>query len=215
VPAAALDGVACQVIAPSLIPKASGDKVKTDKRDCQRLARLHRAGELVAIGVPSPLEKPSGTCAAHGPGPDPGPAPALQVLGAPLQGLPRRAPRDREARGWLAAQHFGEPVLGLTFGHYRATVAARDAALAAVEVDLATWLGKAPFAQGVRRLAAYRGVSAMGALALQAEVCDWRRFGRAASFMGFVGLVPPSTPRVPRAALGARVLTNRRVVQQG
>src|SRR6266542_1010613 len=39
-------GVRCQVIAPSLIPKAPGDKVKTDKRDCRRLARLHRAGEL-------------------------------------------------------------------------------------------------------------------------------------------------------------------------
>jgi transposase len=37
--------VRCQVIAPSLIPKAPGDKVKTDRRDCRRLARLHRAGE--------------------------------------------------------------------------------------------------------------------------------------------------------------------------
>jgi transposase len=42
----------------------------------------------------------------------------------------------------------------------------------------------------VRRLGAYRGVTTMGALYLQAEVCDWRRFARAASFMGFVGLVP-------------------------
>ena len=50
-------GVACEVIAPSLIPKASGDKVKTDKRDCQRLARLHRAGELVAVRVPTPGEE--------------------------------------------------------------------------------------------------------------------------------------------------------------
>ncbi|MDQ1440182.1 MAG: transposase [Acidimicrobiaceae bacterium] len=39
-------GVACQVIAPSMIPKAPGDKVKTDSRDCRRLARLHRAGQL-------------------------------------------------------------------------------------------------------------------------------------------------------------------------
>ena len=45
-------GVACEVIAPSMIPKAPGDKVKTDSRDCRRLARLHRAGELVAIRVP-------------------------------------------------------------------------------------------------------------------------------------------------------------------
>jgi hypothetical protein len=47
-PAAAQHGVGCEVIAPSLIPKAPGDKVKTDTRDCRRLARLYRAGELVA-----------------------------------------------------------------------------------------------------------------------------------------------------------------------
>jgi transposase len=49
--------VRCQVIAPSLIPKAPGDKVKTDRRDCRRLARLHRAGELVAIRVPTVQEE--------------------------------------------------------------------------------------------------------------------------------------------------------------
>jgi hypothetical protein len=47
-------GIRCEVIAPSMIPKAPGDKVKTDKRDCCRLARLHRAGELVAIRLPTP-----------------------------------------------------------------------------------------------------------------------------------------------------------------
>ena len=50
-------GVRCEVIAPSLIPKAPGDKVKTDRRDCRRLARLHRAGELVAIRIPTPAEE--------------------------------------------------------------------------------------------------------------------------------------------------------------
>lgn len=50
-------GVSCQVIAPSLIPTAPGDRVKTDKRDACRLARLHRAGELVAIRVPSVAEE--------------------------------------------------------------------------------------------------------------------------------------------------------------
>jgi transposase len=50
-------GVRCEVIAPSLIPKAPGDKVKTDRRDCRRLARLHRAGELVAIRIPTVAEE--------------------------------------------------------------------------------------------------------------------------------------------------------------
>jgi transposase len=42
----------CQVVAPSLIPKKAGDRVKTDRRDSLMLARLHRAGELTAVWVP-------------------------------------------------------------------------------------------------------------------------------------------------------------------
>lgn len=42
----------CQVVAPSLIPKKAGDRVKTDRRDSLTLARLHRAGELTAVWVP-------------------------------------------------------------------------------------------------------------------------------------------------------------------
>jgi transposase len=49
--------VRCQVIAPALIPKAPGDRIKTDSRDCRRLARLHRAGELVAIRIPTVAEE--------------------------------------------------------------------------------------------------------------------------------------------------------------
>lgn len=187
-------GVACEVIAPSLIPKAPGDKVKTDKRDCQRLARLHRAGELVAVRVPTPGEEAvRDLCRTRG------------DMVADLTRARNRLSKfllrhSRVYRGgtawtvrhgsWLAAQHFSEAALQLTFDHYRATVAAREAALSAVEADLGTFFDKAPFAEGVRRLGAYRGVTTMGALALEAEVCDWRRFPRAASFMGFVGLVP-------------------------
>jgi transposase len=91
---------------------------------------------------------------------------------------------------WLASQRFEEAALQTTFDHYRAVVLSRDAQIAAVEADLKLWVAKPPFAEPVRRLAAYRGVTALGALGLQAEVCDWRRFGRASQVMGFVGLVP-------------------------
>src|SRR5437868_7586089 len=45
-------GVACDVIAPSLVPTKAGDRVKTDRRDAEKLARCHRAGELTAVWVP-------------------------------------------------------------------------------------------------------------------------------------------------------------------
>jgi transposase len=91
---------------------------------------------------------------------------------------------------WLGGQRFDEPALGTTYAHYRAVVATRHAQLDAVEVDLATWLDRPPFADQVARLAAYRGVTRLGGLTLAAEVGDWRRFARAAQFMGFCGLVP-------------------------
>lgn len=45
-------GVACEVVAPTLIPTKAGDRVKTDRRDAEKLARLHRSGELTAVFVP-------------------------------------------------------------------------------------------------------------------------------------------------------------------
>ena len=187
-------GVHCEVIAPSMIPRASGDKVKTDARDCRRLARLHRAGELVAVRIPTPFEEAvRDLCRARGD--------MVEDLTRARNRLSKfllrhsRVWRDGsnwtvKHEVWLTGLSFDEPALQTTFDHYRATVLSRDAALAAVEADLANWFDKEPFTEPVRRLAAYRGVTAMGALCLQAEVCDWRRFARAASFMGFVGLVP-------------------------
>jgi transposase len=45
-------GIDCVVVAPALIPKKSGDRVKNDRRDAVKLATLHRAGELTAVYVP-------------------------------------------------------------------------------------------------------------------------------------------------------------------
>jgi transposase len=91
---------------------------------------------------------------------------------------------------WLLAQRFQEPALAATYAHDRAVLAARDAQLEAIEADLAGWYDRAPFADVVRRLSAYRAITQLGALTLASEVGDWRRFGRAAAFSGFCGLVP-------------------------
>jgi len=186
--------VRCQVIAPSLIPTAPGDKVKTDKRDCARLARLHRAGELTAIRVPTVAEEGvrdlcraradmviDGTRAKH-------------RLGKFLL-RHGRVWRDganwtQKHRDWIAGQHFDDAATQITFTHYRATLAAREAAISSIEADLTRYFTAAPFADAVARLAAYRGVTELGGLTLACEVCDWRRFPSAGSFMAFCGLVP-------------------------
>ncbi|MDP9445242.1 MAG: IS110 family transposase [Actinomycetota bacterium] len=187
-------GVSCEVIAPALIPTAPGDRVKTDKRDCRRLARLHRVGELVAIRVPTVAEE------------------AVRDLCRARADMVIDQTRARHRLGkfllrhgrvwrggdnwtlkhqaWIAAQRFDDPALTATFDHYRATLTAREAAVAAIEGDLVDWFTRPPFADPVARLAAYRGITQMGALTLVSEVCDWRRFPTAAAFTGFCGLVP-------------------------
>jgi transposase len=187
-------GVACQVIAPSLIPRAAGDKIKTDRRDCRRLARLHRAGELVAIRIPTPQEEAvRDLCRARADLVD-----DRSRARRRLQAFLLRHGRIYRAgacwtgkhQRWLGTQIFDAPQLQATFTHYRAVVASRDAQVTAIEADLAEAATKAPFADAVARLAAYRGVGQLGALAVAAEVGDWRRFAHAAGFMAFTGLVP-------------------------
>jgi len=185
--------VACEVIAPALIPRAPGDRVKTDRRDCRRLARLHRAGELVAIRVPTEAEEAvRDLCRAR-----------AAVVGDRTRIRHRLSKfllrHDRVWRQtawtlaherWLLGQRFDDAALRSTYAHYRAMLSAREAELAAVEADLAYWYTHGPFADAVARLAAYRGVAQVGALTIASEVGDWRRFPAARTFMGFTGLVP-------------------------
>ena len=186
-------GVACDVIAPALIPTAPGDRVKTDRRDCRRLARLHRAGELVAIRIPTESEEAvRDLCRAR-----------AAVVGDRTRIRHRLSKfllrHDRIWREsgwtlrherWLVGQRFDDPALRSTYAHYRAMLTARDAELAALEADLAHWYCHGPFTEAVARLAAYRGVASVGALTIASEVGDWRRFPAARTFMGFTGLVP-------------------------
>lgn len=187
-------GVACEVVAPSLVPRSPGDRVKTDRRDCRRLARLHRAGELVAIRVPTEAEEAvRDLCRAR--------ADMVADRTRARHRLSKFLLRhDRIWRGgdawtvkheqWLTGQHFDDPALRATYGHYRAVLVARDAELAALEADLAYWYVHGPFAAAVARLAAYRGVAQLAGLTIASEVGDWRRFPTARTFMGFTGLVP-------------------------
>jgi transposase len=103
---------------------------------------------------------------------------------------------------WIRAQRFEERALNETLAHYQATLTAREAAVDAIEADLVPWCGRAPFADAVHRMAAYRGVTELGGLTLASEVCDWRRFPTAGLFMGFTGLVPSESSSGERTTRG-------------
>ena len=148
-------GVRCDVVAPSLIPKGSGDRVKTDRRDSRRLAGLHRAGELTTVAGPGGGAGPVSHSGRHGGGSHPGPQPPQRLPAAPLDGLAGRIDVDQRHERRLAGRHFEDRALASTFAHYLATVRRRDAALEAVEADLLPWCGREPLGAHSPRLAAY------------------------------------------------------------
>ena len=158
--------VRCEVIAPSLIPKAPGDKVR------DRPARLPAPGAAApgrgVGGDPHPHRpRRSGPGSVPGPRrPHPRPASAGQVPAAPRPGLAGGNAWTLTHERWLLAQRFDQPALRATDAHYRAVLDARDAALEAIEAELAGWYDRPPFAEQVARLAAYRGITRLGALTL-------------------------------------------------
>ena len=187
-------GVACDVVAPALVPKGAADRVKTDRRDCVRLALSHRAGLLTAIRVPSEQEEAVRDLVRTRADLVDDRRRMMQRVGALLQRHGRiwRAPRwTGEHRAWLDRQSFAEPALQAALRTYLAAVDARDAELAVLETQLrGCWASVDPLASMVRRLGCYRGIAELTGLTLAAEVADFRRFGSAPAFMGFTGLTP-------------------------
>jgi len=187
-------GMRCEVIAPSLIPTAPGQRVKTDKRDARRLATLYRGGQLTAVKIPGPTEEAvRDLCRAR----------ADMVIDQTRarhrldKFLLRHGRIWRDGSNWthkhhrwVDSQRFDERAATVTFAHYRAVLSTREAAVEAIEADLMEWTTGGPFAEIVSRFAAYRGITALSGLVLAAEVFDWRRFPTAAMFMGFTGLTP-------------------------
>jgi transposase len=139
--------VACDVVAPALVPKAAGDRVKTDRRDSRRLARLHRAGELVAIRVPTMAEEAvRDLCRARADLVDDRTRTRHRLSKFLLRHdrIWRNVGWTGKHEQWLAGQRFDDVALQSTYGHYRAVLAARDAELAAIEADLAQWYTQGP-----------------------------------------------------------------------
>jgi transposase len=187
-------GVACQVIAPSLVPKGASERVKTDRRDAVRLTLALRAGTLTSVRVPSPSEEAVRDLArARGDLLDDRRR-VQQRLNAFLL-RHGRVWRDGAKwtlahRAWVDQQRFGEPAMQEALDAYRGALEAREAELRAAEAVLSSWAGREPLAPAVARLGAYRGIAELTALTLAAEVVDWHRFPSARAFMGFTELVP-------------------------
>jgi transposase len=186
-------GQECVVVAPSLIPKRAGDRIKTDRRDAISLAKLHRAGELTAVWVPDARHEAMRDLvrarldAVH----------SLRRARQQLSGfLLRRGCHYRRPawtklhRRWLAGLKFEYAIHHIVLEDYIAAVEAaetrRDRLTAQIEAMLPDWT----LAPVVSALQAMRGMALVNAATLIAELGDLSRFTNPRQLMAYLGLVP-------------------------
>lgn len=188
-------GIDCDVIAPSLIPKRSGVRVKTDRLDARNLARLHRAGELTAVRVPTPAEEAVRDLVRAREEIKADRRIARQRIRSFLLRYGKRYPKPTDRWSsrfevWVRALRFDEPLCQAAFEHLLGAYFVRDSQLAAVDHQIEEIAALEPLAQGVALLRAFRGIDTLTAVTILTETCDFRRFGSAAAYMAFTGLVP-------------------------
>lgn len=205
--ALAAKAIPCEVIAPALIPRRAGDRVKTDRRDASQLAVLYRAGALTAIHVPSEQEEAARDLLRCREDIRAELLRARHRLSKFLLRHGRRFTGTKKAwstrhDAWLRAQTWPIPALDHT---HRAYVRAVDEGLARlrdVETDLRGLLTLEPLQSRVQRLRCFRGIDDLTALTIAAELGDPRRFATAPRTMAFVGLVPSEHSSGSRRAQG-------------
>ena len=197
-------GEDCVVVSPSMIPKRSGDRVKTDRRDSQMLARLHRAGELRAIYVPDDTDEAMRDLVraredAVGRG-HAGEVPAEGVsaaAGAPLSG---RDGWTLPYRRWLTDLSFPSAAQHIALQEYRDAIAETERRIDRLTEQLRQLAPTWRWAPVVAALQALRGVSFITAVALVAELGDLTRFRHPRELMAYLGLVPSEHSSGPDGA---------------
>lgn len=187
-------GYSCIVVAPSLVPKKSGDRIKTDRRDARKLAHFLRSGDLTAVWIPDThtealrdLERARDAAKR-----------AERVARQQLDKFVLRHGRNysgrtkwtRDHMAWLRKQNFDHEA------QRRVLIDALEVLQQATErvrrltKDIGELVEGWSLAPLVRELQAFRGVQLVTAAAIAAEIGDFNRFTKANQFMAYVGLVP-------------------------
>ena len=187
--------IACEVIAPALIPRRAGNRVKTDRRDAAQLAVLYRAGALTAIHIPTAAEEAARDLLRCREDIRTEVLRARHRLSKFLLRHGRRFTGTKKAwskrhETWLRMQTWPLPALDQTHRAYLRAVEEALARLRDVERDLRLLLDLEPLRDRVQRLRCFRGIDDLTALTIAAELGDARRFLTAPRTMAYVGLIP-------------------------
>jgi transposase len=200
-------GVQCVVAAPSKIPRASGDRVKTDRRDAEHLVRLLLAGRLHAVRVPGAEEEALRDLVR-----------AREAVRVDLMRCRHRLSKlllrhgirfddgaawTERHRAWLATVTLDWPAAQATMLDARGAIDALAHRRGALEREIVAMLPSSPWTVQVARLRCLRGIDTLSAVGLCAEIGDFERFARAEQLMSYVGLVPSESTTGQQRRLGS------------
>lgn len=199
-------GIQCDVVAPSLIPRKASDRVKTDRRDADQLARLFRAGELTAIHVPDQEDEAVRDLirARYAAMDD------LRKARHRLKGfLLRLGFRYTGKSSWndahkryLSGLIMPQPPQQIAFQEYLHAIDDASDRLDRLDVAVLNALPAWKWEPVVRAMMSLRGVQELTAMTLVAEVGDFSRFDDPRSLMHFFGLTPSEHSSGDKRALG-------------
>lgn len=184
----------CTVVAPSLIPRKPGDRVKTNRRDALSLARLLRAGELTAVWVPDEGHEAMRDLVRAR-------AAAVETLRVHRQQIsafmlkhgriyPRKKGWTMRYLRWLQEQQFDHPAHQIALQEMVEEVRISKERVERLEGVIAEFVAAWSLAPIVRALQTLRGVDLIVAVTFATEVGDVRRFENPRQLMGYPGLVP-------------------------
>ena len=199
-------GFPCAVVAPSMIPKRPGDRIKTDRRDAMSLARLYRSGDIKSVYVPGPEDEAirdisrarEDAVIAH--------KRARQQLAALLLRQDIRYPGKRAwtqaHQRWMANIAMPQPAQQIVFQEYMNAVEEANQRVERITEQLRLAATTWRMAPVVEALQALRGVSLICAASLISELGDLTRFDNPRHLMAFLGMVPRQYSSGPHQRLG-------------
>jgi transposase len=219
-------GVPCDVVAPSLVPTKAGDRVKTDRRDAEKLARCYRAGDLTPVWVPDAEHEALRDLVRAREAAKKDQLRARHRLGKFLLRQGRRRPAHLKMAwtaghlDWIRTVQFeavAHRIVLADYLHEVDRVATRIADLNAAILE-AVRTASPQVRAVVQALQALRGIATVSAATIVAEVGQLSRFEKPRQLMGYAGLVPSEYTTGARRRLGAITKTGnahlRRVVME-
>ncbi|HZD48787.1 MAG TPA: IS110 family transposase [Silvibacterium sp.] len=217
-------GVGCEVIAPTLVPVKAGDRVKTDRRDAERLARSYRAGDLTAVWVPEEGSEALRDLVRAREAAKQDQLRARHRLGKFLLRSGQRPAAGVKAwtqshLAWVRQLRFAHPAQEFTRLDYLHEVEHMDERVLRLEraIAEAVELASPEFQEVIKGLQALRGVAHISAVTIAAELGEISsRFATARQLMGYSGMVPSENSSGKRTQRGGITKTGnahlRRIV---